>query len=202
MSQAVNVYRFQVKIWFQNRRSKCKKLRRGGGSGMMERSSEDNDDNQSRDLSEPNSVENMNNSNGMSSNNEENGMHVQQQPQPSSIPPLPIVTPQTPNGQANVAAALVLAQNGMPTNIPASSALAYLPTPGPLQPMGFMPTPLGHPGMMGDWHHHQQSYMGTKLEEPFEMKNYHFDPYYQQQFTAAATQYSAGICPPPHNFEY
>lgn len=58
--------------------------------------------------------------------------------------------------------------------------------------------------MMNEWTQFQQppqNYLNTKLEESFDVKNYHYDPYYQQQFAAAASQYS-NICQPQHNFDY
>lgn len=163
---------------------------------MPERSSEDNDDDMSRELSEPNSVETINGNNCMPPSNENNALHSSSQ----SATQLPI-TPNTPNNPSNMATTLALTQNMPSSNIsPTSSALAHLP--GSLQHMGLMQNPVGHPMMM-EWQHQmfqQQNYLGTKLEEPFEFKPYHYDPYCQQQF-ATATQYP-NICQPPPNFEY
>lgn len=171
---------------------------------MPERSSEDNDDDidddndddMSRDLSGPNSVKTLNGNNCMPPSNENNALHGSSQ----SATQIPIA-PNTPNNLSNMSTALSLAQNMPSTNIsPTSSALAHLP--GSLQHMGLMQNPVGHPMMM-EWQHQmfqQQNYLGAKLEEPFEFKPYHYDPYCQQQF-ATATQYP-NICQPPQNFEY
>lgn len=172
---------------------------------MPEHSSEDNEDDMHRELSEPNSVETSNGNSCMPSSNDENPIHAQAQS--VSLPTLPLIAPHTPNNQNNMAA-LSLAQSMASTNIsPTSSALTHIPTPGSLQNMGFMQGQMNHQAMMmNEWqqqiYQQQQNYLGTtKLEEPFEFKPYHYDPYFQQQQFTAATQYP-NICQPPHNFEY
>ncbi|KAI6201193.1 Homeotic protein distal-less [Aphelenchoides besseyi] len=199
----------QVKIWFQNRRSKHKKLGRGGPhSSNSNRDNSDNEDDGDTERSPPNSVEPLSSNGGSTAcvgTLEDEGLASSLLQPPTSSLSLPqsqatitsaMITPHTPISQSASTSLLgPLMQPSIPPTIsPTTSTLNHslhpqlqmnqLMNPSLAQPTMFMP-PSGWQQQVFD-----TPFYPAKMEEALEFKPYQYDHSMPQYYpTSVPTQY-------------